>query len=73
MRNMKKSTAGVVIGVTVLLCACAGKNELPAVSEKNISDSSTSVGASDKDPSEKILRACYLIRWHVSRKIHMMS
>ncbi len=54
MRNMKKSTAGVVIGVTVLLCACAGKNELPAVSEKNISDSSTSVGASDKDPSEKI-------------------
>ncbi len=51
---MKKSTAGVVIGVTVLLCACAGKNELPAVSEKNISDSSTSVGASDKDPSEKI-------------------
>ncbi len=54
MRNMKKSTAGVVIGVTVLLCACAGKSELPAVSEKNISDSSTSVGASDKDPSEKI-------------------
>ncbi len=54
MRNMKKSTAGVVIGVTVLLCACAGKNELPAVSEKNISDISTSVGASDKDPSEKI-------------------
>lgn len=54
MRNMKKSTAGVVIGVTVLLCACAGKNELPAVSEKNISDSSTSVGASDQDPSEKI-------------------
>ncbi len=54
MRNMKKSTAGVVIGVTVLLSACAGKNELPAVSEKNISDSSTSVGASDKDPSEKI-------------------
>ncbi len=54
MRNMKKSTAGVVIGVTVLLCACAGKNELPAVSEKNISDSSTSEGASDKDPSEKI-------------------
>lgn len=54
MRNMKKSTAGVVIGVTVLLCACAGKNELPAVSEKNISDSSTSVGASDKDSSEKI-------------------
>lgn len=51
---MKKSTAGVVIGVTVLLSACAGKNELPAVSEKNISDSSTSVGASDKDPSEKI-------------------
>lgn len=51
---MKKSTAGVVIGVTVLLCACAGKSELPAVSEKNISDSSTSVGASDKDPSEKI-------------------
>ncbi len=38
----------------MLLSACAGKNELPAVSEKNISDSSTSVGASDKDPSEKI-------------------
>lgn len=54
MRNMKKSTAGVVIGVTVLLSACAGKSELPAVSEKNISDISTSVGASDKDPSEKI-------------------
>ncbi len=73
MRNMKKSTAGVVIGVTVLLCACAGKSELPAVSEKNISDSSTSVVLPTKILVKKFLRACYLIRWHVSRKIHMMS